>query len=113
MIIQNIVGYNVSTITAHRNADLENRETVLKVSNFTRIPDFENVSFELKQGEILGFSGLVGAGRTEIMRSIFGADKADSGKLFLHGEEVRIHNTTDALNHGFEFHMAPLAMQYS
>lgn len=102
-IIRNMVGYNVSTITARRNADLEHRETVLKVSNFTRIPDFENVSFELKQGEILGFSGLVGAGRTEIMRSIFGADKADSGKLFLHGEEVRIHNTTDALNHGFGF----------
>ena len=75
-IIRNMVGYNVSTITARRNADLENRETVLKVSNFTRIPDFENVSFELKQGEILGFSGLVGAGRTEIMRSIYSDRKS-------------------------------------
>ena len=100
-IIRNMVGYNVTVLKAQRDKKSEDRPTVLKISDFTRRPFFENINFELKQGEILGFSGLVGSGRTEVMRAVFGADRIDSGKLFLKGSEVKIRNTTDALSLGF------------
>lgn len=57
----------------------------------------QNVSFEVHAGEVLGFSGLVGAGRTETMRAIFGADKMDSGKITYFGEDVHFRNTKQAL----------------
>ena len=55
----------------------------------------KDVSFQLHRGEILGFAGLVGAGRTETMRAIFGADKMDSGKVFLNGREIHNEAFTD------------------
>ncbi len=63
----------------------------------------KNVSFRLKKGEILGFSGLMGAGRTETMRLLCGADKMDSGTIKINGEEVRIRSTTDAVKHGIGY----------
>lgn len=99
-IIRNMVGYNVASLAPQRASTPIERHPVLKVEGFTRRPAFENISFELYSGEILGFSGLIGAGRTEVMRAVFGADKVESGKLFLHGTEVKIRNTTDALEHG-------------
>ena len=56
-----------------------------------------NVSFNLREREILGFAGLVGAGRTELMRLIFGVDKPDSGRIFLNGVEIKISNPRDAI----------------
>lgn len=99
-IIRNMVGYNVTSLSTKRESRAIERHPVLKVIDFTRRPAFKNISFELNRGEILGFSGLVGAGRTEVMRAIFGADKVESGKLFLHGKEIKIRNTTDALKNG-------------
>ena len=64
---------------------------------------FHNVSFSLHKGEILGFSGLVGAGRTEVMRAIFGADKVHSGELILFGQTVRITHPCQAVEHGMGF----------
>ena len=75
-------------------------ENVLEVQNFTREGVFKDISFTLKKGEILGISGLIGTGRTEVMRAIFGADKIDSGKLFLNGKEVKFKSTIDAIKHG-------------
>ena len=63
----------------------------------------KDVSFELRKGEILGFSGLMGAGRTEVARLIFGADPMDSGKIFIHGREVSIKSTKDAVNAGIGY----------
>lgn len=63
----------------------------------------DDVSFSVKKGEILGFSGLVGAGRTELMRAIFGADPIDSGKLYLYGEEIINNNPNDAINNNIGF----------
>ncbi len=73
--------------------------TMLKATglNSNKIHD---VNFELKKGEILGFGGLVGAGRTEIMQAIFGADKLESGKLELNGKPVAIKSPGDALSKG-------------
>ena len=61
---------------------------------------FRNINFQLRAGEILGFAGLVGAGRSEVMRAIFGLDPISSGSVYLNGQEVHIKNTRDAINHG-------------
>lgn len=72
-----------------RPADLPiGKETVLKVENLTRKGKFENVNFELKKGEVLGIAGMLGSGRTELLRSIFGADPFDSGKITVDGQEI-------------------------
>lgn len=72
-------------------------DPVLEVKNFTSEGVFENISFKVHAGEILGFSGLVGAGRSEIMNSIFGLDKVDSGELYMDGQKVVIKNPRDAI----------------
>lgn len=63
----------------------------------------KNVSFQLKRGEILGFGGLVGAGRTEVMRAIFGLDPLDKGELILHGKTIVNKNPKQAIQHRFGF----------
>lgn len=62
-----------------------------------------DVSFQAHKGEVLGFYGLVGAGRTETMRMIFGVDKKSGGKVFLHGREITVKNPRDAIRQGFGF----------
>ena len=75
------------------------QETILRVENLNS--EFvHNVSFELKRGEVLGFGGLVGAGRTETMRLLFGADKKESGRIFINDKEVKIDNPRDAIKNG-------------
>ncbi len=64
-------------------------EAVLEVRNLCRKDKFENVSFELKKGEVLGIAGMLGAGRTELLKSIFGADPYDSGEIYIKGERVK------------------------
>ena len=76
---------------------------VLKCENLNRGKAVKDVSFELRKGEILGFSGLMGAGRTEVARLIFGADKKDSGKIFINGKEVTINTPEDAVAHGIGY----------
>lgn len=77
-------------------------EPVLEVKNLHN-DKVHDVSFTLMKGEILGFSGLVGAGRSETMRAIFGRDKLTSGEIFLDGEHVRISNTQKAIALGIGF----------
>lgn len=75
-------------------------EAVLQVAGLSRKGVFEDVSFEAHRGEILGFFGLVGAGRSEIMRAIFGVDRLDSGTIRIKGQEVKISNPVQATAHG-------------
>lgn len=75
-------------------------EVVLEIRNYTRKEVFENISFSLRRGEILGVAGLIGAGRTEVMRAIFGADSIDSGECFLNGEPVRFVEPQQAIKAG-------------
>ena len=78
------------TETKTRPGDLKpQEETILKVEGFTREGAFEDVSFELKKGEILGIAGMLGAGRTELLRAMFGIDPIDGGKITVAGETVR------------------------
>ena len=65
--------------------------------------DVKDVSFQLKKGEILGFSGLMGAGRTETMRLLCGADKMDSGTIKINGKEVKIRTPRDAVKYGIGY----------
>jgi methyl-galactoside transport system ATP-binding protein len=97
LIINKMVGRDIS----NRFPPRENvpGDVVLKIENFTS-PDpksFKNVSFDLREGEILGVSGLVGAQRTELMEAIFGLRAVSEGKLFLHGKEERFSNPTQAI----------------
>jgi len=78
-------------------------EKVLEVKGLTKTGKFEDVSFELHKGEILGFFGLVGSGRTEIMRAIFGADRYDSGEVVVEGKKASIKNPPDAIHLGLGF----------
>ncbi len=83
--------------------EVPNDEVVLEVRNLTRGRDIRDVSFQLHRGEILGVAGLVGAGRTEVMRAVFGADPRDSGEILVHGEPVPIKSPDDAVRHGIGY----------
>ncbi len=99
-LIKNMVGREVSSVASRLKPSCVKDEVVLKVENFNSHGKFKDINFELHKGEILGFSGLVGSGRTEVMRAIFGADKKDSGTLYLHGKQINIKNSNDALKNG-------------
>lgn len=78
-------------------------DEIFRVEGFTQPGVFRDISFNLRKGEILGVAGLMGAGRTEIMRAIFGVDPHESGKLYFEGKEIHIKNPRDAIRHGFGF----------
>lgn len=98
-LIRSMVGRDVSSY-AVRLAPPCIREEVLLQAEGLCSSMFEDVSFTLHRGEILGFAGLVGSGRTDIMRAIFGADPLRSGKIFIRGKQVRIRRPEQALAHG-------------
>ncbi|SKA87043.1 ribose transport system ATP-binding protein [Clostridium sp. USBA 49] len=75
-------------------------KTLLKVENISLKNKVKNVSFEVKAGEILGFAGLMGAGRTELAKTIFGDYKKSSGEIYINGEKVTINSPKDAIKHG-------------
>ncbi len=78
-------------------------EVVLEVRNLNRGQAIRDVSFQLKRGEILGIAGLVGAGRTEVARAIFGADPIDSGEVLVHGKPAHIKSPSDAVSAGIAY----------
>lgn len=80
--------------------EIEIGEEVLRVEGLSRTGYFKNVSFSVKKGEILGLTGLVGAGRTETVEAVFGITKLDSGKIYLEGKEVQIQKPADAMKLG-------------
>ena len=102
-IIKMMVGRTVFMEPKTKSDVSADAEVVLRCENLNRGKHVKNVSFELRKGEILGFSGLMGAGRTEVARLIFGADPMDSGKIFIHGKEVSIKSTKDAVNAGIGY----------
>ena len=102
-IIKMMVGRTVFMDPKTESAVKEGAEVVLKCEHLSRGKAVKDVSFELRKGEILGFSGLMGAGRTEVARLLFGADKRDSGKIYIHGKEVDIQSTEDAVKAGIGY----------
>lgn len=101
-IISMMVGRTIFEVTPevpeHPSPDV-----VLEVRNLNRGRVIRDVSFNLHRGEILGIAGLVGAGRTEVARAVFGADPVDSGQIFVNGRKVRINSPTDAVSHGIGY----------
>ena len=77
-------------------------QEILRVENLTT-KKVKDITFSLREGEILGFYGLVGSGRTEIAKAIFGLDKIESGKIFVKGKEVSIKNPLDAIRNGISY----------
>jgi ribose transport system ATP-binding protein/inositol transport system ATP-binding protein len=96
-LIAMMVGRQVKSIFP--KIECEIGETVLKVENLSG-KGFQNISFEVHEGEILGISGLVGSGRSETMRVIFGLDPKTGGKIFLGGKEIAIKSPKDAISKG-------------
>jgi ABC-type sugar transport system ATPase subunit len=87
---------------AHREfiQDYSDREVILEVQNLSSSDRVKNVSFKLYKGEVLGLTGLVGSGRTELLQSIFGMEKMASGKVLINGKEVKINHPADAIKLG-------------
>ena len=79
------------------------QEVVLEVKHLTRGSVIKDVNFQLKRGELLGFAGLVGAGRTEVARAVFGADPIDSGEIYVKGKKTHIGSPSDAVSHGIGY----------
>lgn len=86
-------------ITESKYTPVDGDEEILRVENLTRTGEFENVSFELKKGDVLGITGLLGSGRGPIGDALFGVAPATAGKIVLHGEEIQIRSIDDALRH--------------
>ena len=95
-----MVGRELESFYARDYNDLGHAETALEVKNLTCEGVFSDISFRVRKGEILGFAGLVGAGRSEIMECIFGARKYQSGTILLNGKEVRFTTPIQAIKAG-------------
>jgi ribose transport system ATP-binding protein len=95
-MIKNMVGRDVSSYAVRQKPTCIQPEVVLKVDNMCG-EGFQNISFELHKGEILGISGLVGAKRTEIVRTLFGADRKYSGSISIRGKKVNISSPEEGL----------------
>jgi ribose transport system ATP-binding protein len=97
-LIQLMVGRDLAAHDPKRPAPIG--DEILRVEGLTRLGVFEDVSFSVRAGEIVGIAGLVGAGRTEVVRAIFGADPVDRGRVHVDGKPVSIRNPRDAIDHG-------------
>jgi inositol transport system ATP-binding protein len=96
-IIVAMVGRELKEVFPKRNNAIG--EELLRVEGLTRDGVFNDISFSVRSGEVLGFAGLMGSGRTETMRCIFGLDKFDSGRIFVKGKEVEIRSPKDAIRY--------------
>jgi ABC-type sugar transport system ATPase subunit len=98
-LVQMMIGRHLEQyFPAHVHA--EPREEVLRVQGLSSPAGFRDVSFALRAGEVLGFAGLVGAGRTEVARALFGLDPEATGRIWVHGKEATIRNPEDAMRYG-------------
>ena len=100
-LVEMMVGREVNSAFPKRSAQIG--EEILRVENLCRKDRKQNVSFNLRKGEVLGIAGLVGAGRTEIMRAIFGIDYINSLDVYVNGKKVKITDPASAKKHGIAF----------
>lgn len=100
-LVTKMVGRSVSNIYPERGNQVG--ETLLQVEGYSHATEFDDISFSLKRGEILGFYGLVGAGRSECMQSLFGVTRPSAGKLTLNNSSVIFRSPADAIEHGLVY----------
>ena len=101
-VIQLMVGREVISDVRPEPRE-ESNEVVLEVKGLSTASLVKDVSFTLRRGEVLGFAGLMGAGRTEVARAIVGADPRSAGRVVVNGDEVTIRNPADAVRHGIGY----------
>lgn len=99
-IVKMMVGRKITTTKKEKSKVKDNSPVVLEVKNLNSGEKLKNISFRLYKGEILGLSGLMGAGRTELARVISGADSFSTGEIFINGKKVSIKNPADAVKKG-------------
>ena len=102
MLIRQMVGREV-LLTRPKHLDLEPGEEILRVENLSSTGKFENVSFNVRRGEIVGMGGLVGAGRTEVATAIFGLDNRATGNVFIKGKKMSLGNVNAAMSRRIGF----------
>jgi len=100
IITSRMIGREVTQQFPSRPKDVRRDEELLRVEGLCSAGKFEDISFCVHRGEVLGIAGLVGAGRTEIARAIFGVDYMDSGSILMHGKKIKINNPTEAIRSG-------------
>ena len=100
-LVELMVGRNVDSVFPPRNSDLG--ETVLTVKGYSHPTEFNDINFSLRRGEILGFYGLVGAGRSECMQALFGITRPSDGALYINDKPVTPRNPADAIAHGLVY----------
>jgi simple sugar transport system ATP-binding protein len=83
--------------------DLKNREVLLEVRTLSKRNNFKDITFQLHRGEILGLTGLLGSGRTELALALFGMNRPDSGEIFIEEKPVQIHSVQDAVRLGISY----------
>ena len=102
-IINMMVGRTIYETPKTKSMVKTGAKTVLKVERMNAGRQVQDVSFELYEGEILGFAGLMGAGRTETLRALFGADIRESGEVYVEGQKVEIRSPQEAVNNGISY----------
>ncbi len=100
-LVSMMVGRQISNLYGAARKTFQ--DVYFRVADLSRTGTFADISFSLHRGEILGFAGLIGAGRSEIGRSIFGIDPHTSGRIYLKGQEIQIHRPLDAIHHGIAY----------
>ena len=100
-IIRLMIGRTINELVSKQNSNIG--DTALEVQNLSLPGKFNNISFTVRKGEIVGLAGLVGAGRTDVARAVFGVMKARSGRILVKGKPVTIDSPADAIDLGLAF----------
>jgi simple sugar transport system ATP-binding protein len=98
-----MTGKKIETIPFEYDSGRKKKAPLLEVKNLKKERQFREISFELRKGEILGITGLLGSGRTEVALSLFGLNRADEGEIRVEGKPVKIDSTEDAINAGISY----------
>ncbi len=101
-VVKNMVGYDLGGLFPEKPS-VEIGETILEVKNLTKDKQFQNINFTVREGEIVGFAGLMGSGRTEIMNVLFGVVPKDQGDIFIRSQLANISSPRDAKAHGIGY----------
>lgn len=102
-LIELMTGRPAGAVFPRRASVTATRAPALEVVNLRSLPEVNDVSFHVQPGEIVGVAGLVGSGRTECLKTLFGLRRVDDGRVRLHGDDVRIHSPRDAISRGIAY----------
>ncbi|VDB01036.1 hypothetical protein S1OALGB6SA_2134 [Olavius algarvensis spirochete endosymbiont] len=102
-VIELMVGRPLNAVYPERKSDFSKNPVILDVRGLSKTGLISDINFQIRAGEILGVSGLVGAGRSEMAKTLFGRFRKDGGQVFIHGEEIDIKSPVDAIKAGMAF----------